>query len=67
MPLERLSKVMNDLGYLVVLQKSPALGQEHLSSGGHDEFLHMLLGQSPADHNQIQLHNREPQHRDGSW
>ena len=43
------------------------LGQEHQSSGGQ-EFLHVHeLGQSPADHNRIQLQSRGPQRHDETW
>ena len=47
---------MNDPNYLVVLKQPPVQGQEHQSSGYQDSFRMHELGQSPEDHNLIQLH-----------
>ena len=65
MPLTWVWGVMNGLNYLLVLQQSPVLSQEHQSLDA-EEFLHVHeLGQLPTDHNQIHLQSRRPQHHDG--
>ena len=48
-------EMMNDLNYLVVLQQSNMLSQEHRPSEGQEFY---ELGQTPFDRNRTQLQSQ---------